>query len=149
LTIWLAFTEADDWLPITGNLDALDDIQRLRIVMDSCFLRVWEGLDYLNRVRAPARKKAPTESRAASPTQDDDAEEEEEQAEFGLYDEELDKMGRGSARQTDRDSEGALSSDELIELGYLSSDVVRILDAFAQERAPDLSRATTRPSTPF
>lgn len=140
--------EADDWLPITGNLDALDDIQRLRIVMDSCFLRVWEGLDHLNRVRTPLRKKAVTESRAASPTPDDD-EEEEEQAEFGMYDEELDKMGRGSARQADKDSEGSLSSDEIIELGYLSSDVVRILDAFAEERAPDLSRATTRPSTPF
>lgn len=104
----------------------------------------------MNRVRTPAaRNKAPTESRAASPTNDDDGEDEEEQAEFGMFDEELDKMGRGSARQTEKDSEGALSSDELIELTYLSSDVVRILDAFAEDRAPDLSRATTRPSTPF
>jgi len=121
-------------------------------VIDSCFLRVWEGLDHLNRVRTPAlRRKAPTESRAASLTPDDDndEEEEEEQAEFGMFDEELDKMGRGSARQTEKESEGALSPDELIELSYLSSDVVRILDAFAEERAPDLSRATTRPSTPF
>jgi small subunit ribosomal protein S24e len=128
-------------------LDALDDIQRLRIVMDSCFLRVWEGLDHLNRVRTPVQKRPPTESRAASPAPDEE-EEEEEQAEYGMYDDELDKMGRGSARQADGDGEGSLSSDEITELGYLSSDVVRILDAFAEERAPDLSRATTRPSTP-
>jgi hypothetical protein len=140
------FVEADEWLPITGNLDALDDVQRLRIVMDSCFLRVWEGLDQINRAKIPVSTKSATQSRAASPTLDDD--DDEEEREFGVFDEELDKMGRGSARQGDEDFDTAMTTDEVTELGYLSSDVVRILDAFAEERAPDLSRNATRPPTP-
>jgi small subunit ribosomal protein S24e len=36
--------ECDNWLPIIGNLDALDDIQRLKILMEACMLRVFEGI---------------------------------------------------------------------------------------------------------
>lgn len=36
--------ECDNWLPIVGNLDALDDIQRLKILMEACMLRVFEGI---------------------------------------------------------------------------------------------------------
>ncbi|TFK41154.1 P-loop containing nucleoside triphosphate hydrolase protein [Crucibulum laeve] len=36
--------ECDNWLPIVGNLDALDDVQRLKTLMESCMLRVFEGI---------------------------------------------------------------------------------------------------------
>jgi small subunit ribosomal protein S24e len=36
--------ECDGWLPIVGNIDALDDIQRLKTLMESCMLRVFEGI---------------------------------------------------------------------------------------------------------
>ncbi|KAH7911206.1 hypothetical protein BJ138DRAFT_1086089 [Hygrophoropsis aurantiaca] len=36
--------ECDSWVPIIGNLDALDDIQRLKTLMESCMLRVFEGI---------------------------------------------------------------------------------------------------------
>jgi small subunit ribosomal protein S24e len=36
--------ECDNWLPIVGNLDALDDIQHLKTLMEACMLRVFEGL---------------------------------------------------------------------------------------------------------
>jgi small subunit ribosomal protein S24e len=36
--------ECDGWLPIVGNLDALDDVQRLKALMEACMLRVFEGI---------------------------------------------------------------------------------------------------------
>lgn len=36
--------ECDNWLPIVGNLDALDDIQCLKTLMEACMLRVFEGI---------------------------------------------------------------------------------------------------------
>ena len=36
--------ECDNWLPIVGSLDALDDIQRLKTLMEACMLRVFEGI---------------------------------------------------------------------------------------------------------
>ncbi|KAJ7169897.1 hypothetical protein C8R46DRAFT_1090468 [Mycena filopes] len=36
--------DCDGWLPIVGNLDALDDIQRLKTLMESSMLRVFEGI---------------------------------------------------------------------------------------------------------
>ncbi|KAF9229282.1 P-loop containing nucleoside triphosphate hydrolase protein [Gyrodon lividus] len=42
--------ECDEWLPVVGNLDALDDIQRLKTLMESCMLRVFEGI-YMSKNR--------------------------------------------------------------------------------------------------
>ncbi|KAG8219813.1 hypothetical protein J3R82DRAFT_786 [Butyriboletus roseoflavus] len=36
--------ECDEWLPIVGNLDVLDDLQRLKTMMEACMLRVFEGI---------------------------------------------------------------------------------------------------------
>lgn len=36
--------DCDGWLPIVGNLDALDDLKRLKAMMDACMLRVFEGI---------------------------------------------------------------------------------------------------------
>jgi small subunit ribosomal protein S24e len=46
--------DCDGWLPVVGNLDALDDIQRLKVLMESCFLRVFEGITMAKRRRGRA-----------------------------------------------------------------------------------------------
>ncbi|KAH8922055.1 P-loop containing nucleoside triphosphate hydrolase protein [Atractiella rhizophila] len=37
--------KCDDWLGIQGNVAALDDVERLREILDLCLLRVFEGLN--------------------------------------------------------------------------------------------------------
>ena len=39
--------ECDNWLPIVGNVSALDDVERLKEVLDLSLLRVFEGLESL------------------------------------------------------------------------------------------------------
>ncbi|KAE8227742.1 hypothetical protein CF326_g7351 [Tilletia indica] len=36
--------KCDGWLPVTGNLDALDDVERLKAVLNVCMLRVFQGI---------------------------------------------------------------------------------------------------------
>ncbi|KAF8078620.1 P-loop containing nucleoside triphosphate hydrolase protein [Lyophyllum atratum] len=43
--------ECDNWLPIVGNLDALDDVQHLKTLMEACMLRVFEGITMGRRHR--------------------------------------------------------------------------------------------------
>lgn len=43
--------ECDEWLPIAGNLDVLDDIQHLKTMMESCMLRVFQGI-HMSKTRA-------------------------------------------------------------------------------------------------
>ncbi|KIJ68453.1 hypothetical protein HYDPIDRAFT_124983 [Hydnomerulius pinastri MD-312] len=57
--------ECDEWLPIVGNVDVLDDIQRLKTLMESCMLRVFEGIymggrSHTFRTGIPAREEDET-----------------------------------------------------------------------------------------
>ncbi|KAE8216129.1 hypothetical protein CF327_g724 [Tilletia walkeri] len=36
--------KCDGWLPVTGNIDALDDVERLKAVLNVCMLRVFQGI---------------------------------------------------------------------------------------------------------
>lgn len=47
--------DCDEWLPIVGNVDVLDDIQRLKTLMDSSLLRIFEGIIAGRSRRARAR----------------------------------------------------------------------------------------------
>ena len=47
--------ECDAWLPLTGDYDALDGVERIKAVMDACLLRVLEGIQ-CSHVRAPSSK---------------------------------------------------------------------------------------------
>lgn len=42
--------ECDEWLPMVGNLDVLDDIQHLKTMMEACMLRVFQGI-HMNKMR--------------------------------------------------------------------------------------------------
>ncbi|KAF7436819.1 hypothetical protein PC9H_003652 [Pleurotus ostreatus] len=111
--------ECDGWLPIVGNLDALDDVQRLKISVDACMLRVFEGITMARR----QRPRPPTLSRDEEPREDED-----------------DEQGR-------RDL--SLSRNEIRELDYLSRDIVNILKTYASEREQFQSRASSRSVTPI
>ncbi|KAJ7038196.1 hypothetical protein C8F04DRAFT_1089877 [Mycena alexandri] len=111
--------DCDGWLPIVGNLDALDDIQRLKTLMESSMLRVFEGIT-MNRRQA--RASLPVLPR-------------EEEAESEADDEEIKDL--------------SLSRDEVKELDFLTRDIVRILNRYSDERMRSQSRHSSRPATPY
>ncbi|KAG7099212.1 hypothetical protein E1B28_001079 [Marasmius oreades] len=53
----------DDWITITGNLDALDDVRELKRLVDACMLRVFEGILMTKRQN---RENLPVMSREES-----------------------------------------------------------------------------------
>ncbi|KAF7310915.1 hypothetical protein HMN09_00634800 [Mycena chlorophos] len=112
--------ECDGWLPIVGNLDALDDIQRLKTLMESCMLRVFEGIT-MNRWNT--RRNLPALPR----------EEEEAETEMDL----------------DETRDLSLSKEEVKELDLLTRDIVRILNRYSEERQQSQSRQSSRPATPY
>ena len=111
----------DGWLPIQGNLDALDDIQRLKTLLDSCMLRVFEGITMARR-RRQRKMPLPVLPR-------------EEEAESG--DEEDDRKDL------------AMSPIEVKELDLFTRDIVRILNRYSEERIASQSRQNSRPATPM
>jgi small subunit ribosomal protein S24e len=115
--------ECDEWLPIVGNIDALDDVQRLKYLMEACMLRVFEGITF-TRHRHSARNgpiPAPREEPENESDDDDDA---------PLKD-------------------YSLSSTEIKELDNFTHDIVRILERYSDERAIAQSRHSSRPATPM
>lgn len=112
--------DCDGWLPITGNLDALDDIERLKYLMEACMLRVFEGITYGRRQRS--KRRFVTQRRL-----DDDQESDDE----------------------DDNRDRSLSSGEIKELDLLTRDIVRILDRFNEERMGSHSRIASRAATPM
>jgi small subunit ribosomal protein S24e len=113
--------ECDNWLPITGNMDALDDLRRLKSMMEACMLRVFDGIcgrmnsrdkDYRSRFRLKDERVSGT-------------------------DEEVGAQGT------------PLSQKEVQELNYLTGDIVRILNRYSEERlSRQDSRWNSRPGTP-
>lgn len=155
--------ECDGWLPVTGNLYGLDDVQRLKGLLERCMLRVFEGVGKsLTRGRDERWKGASTkvvETRSGGQSSrirgtasgdnggggkaGDAAEADEADAEA----EEVDGMEEGEKESDDEEEEGLnggggttkrivepLSIEEIRELDLLTTDVVRILDMYAMER---------------
>ncbi|KAI0047834.1 P-loop containing nucleoside triphosphate hydrolase protein [Auriscalpium vulgare] len=114
--------ECDDWLPIVGNVYALDDIQNLKTMIEGCMARVFEGL--VMRKHRP-RITAPVTSREEEESGDEDLEEKVQKKNY------------------------ALTPTEVKELDYLTRDVVGILNRYADERMSSQSRNTSRSATPM
>ncbi|TKY88425.1 hypothetical protein EX895_002777 [Sporisorium graminicola] len=118
--------ECDFWLPITGNIESLDNLEKLRSIMDVIMLRVFEGIGKAKKGRAVQQQRR-------------------------RGDEEEDEVG-----EDDEDDEGwgdrtdlSLSAQEIGEFEYMSQGIVHILDGYAQERGwGSSSRGSTRPSSP-
>jgi len=113
--------ECDEWLPIVGNIYALDDIQRLKVMMEACMSRVFQGLA-MRRTRFSLRA-------AVSPREEEESGDEED--------------GRENS------SDYSLSAKEVRELDYLTRSIVGILDRYAEERMEVQSRTNSRPATPI
>lgn len=113
--------ECDEWLPITGNLFALDDLARLKTMIEACMLRVFEGL-LLRRQQQRPRKFAPVEPR--------------------------DEEESGDEEDPSKVAPTPLSTKEVQELDYLTKDIVSILNRFGEDFLASQSRANSRPGTP-
>lgn len=111
--------ECDNWLPIVGNLDALDDVQHLKTLMEACMLRVFEGITMGRRHRRGAILPAIPR---------------EEESESG---------------DEDEDRDYSMSRDEIKDLDLMTRDVVRILNRYSDERVATQSRQNSRPATPM
>lgn len=115
--------ECDGWLPVIGNIDALDDIQRLKTLMESCMLRVFEGVSRTRR-RGRSSRGFETVPRVARPR---------------------DSTDEGSGDEDDPQArDHTLSGTEVKELDFLTRDIVRILDRYNEERLGNQSRRASR-----
>ena len=113
--------ECDEWLPIVGNIYALDDIQKLKVMMEACMSRVFEGLSM-------RKSHSPPRTAMVSPREEEEC-------------------GDEDAREHLKDY--SLSSTEVKELDYLTGDIVGILNRYAEERMEVQSRNNSRPATPM
>ncbi|KZW02192.1 P-loop containing nucleoside triphosphate hydrolase protein [Exidia glandulosa HHB12029] len=116
--------ECDEWVPIGGYVPYLQEVGRLKYLMESCFLRVYDGI-------VQGRLKRQQQSYGSHMARRDEEEHE--------WDEEDDVK------------RGPLADKEINELGIFSRELVRVLDRFNEDRvassAPG-SRRGSRPSTP-
>lgn len=111
--------ECDNWLPITGRVDALDNIHRLKTYMEASMLRVFEGISM-------ARKHLRGHSTSVLPREEESGDEDE---------------------GPDRDY--SLSSQEVKELDMMTKDIVNVLTLYSEERMSTQSANTSRPATPM
>jgi small subunit ribosomal protein S24e len=114
--------KCDEWLPIVGNVYALDDLQNLKVMMEACMSRVFEGL-------AMRRTRFPRRTTAVCPRDEEESGDEED------------------TRENRRDY--SLSAQEVGEIDYITRGIVRILNRYAEERMEIHSRTNSRPATPM
>ncbi|KAL9937781.1 hypothetical protein V8E36_003326 [Tilletia maclaganii] len=148
----------DGWLPVTGNINALDDVERLKAVLNVCMLRVFQGIGkrpWRSREQAQAPSQLQNggrgggfEDRRGGMDSDDDGMED-----LAADDEDggvgPDHQGATSAPKRDpRDL--SLSPRESAELRTLTMGIAQILQAyyyFHQSQNPG-SQSSTRPPSP-
>ncbi|KAI7957273.1 hypothetical protein MJO28_004368 [Puccinia striiformis f. sp. tritici] len=145
----------DGWLPITGNAGALDDVERLKHVLDASLLRVFDGLQAQivesnprstkrgPRVNQIASKITPAGNKKSQVVVDGEQEEESIDSEFEV-DEGEDKEEVVPVQF------GKLTNGEIQDLQRLTEEVVSLLNKYSEERlATDVnsSRAPSRPDS--
>lgn len=104
--------ECDAWLPVNGNYDALDSIERIKSVMDACMLRIFEGV----RSRMPSCTSSTVNGSQMS-------------SEVLLADD--DDEGEDPSPATVR----PLSQREVEEFEQLTTGIVHLLDQYSEELA--------------
>ena len=112
--------ECDGWLPIQGNIDALDDIQRLKTLLDACMLRVFDGI---TRERRHRRRTVPLRN--------------------------IPLVGEVESGDEDDNDDNEMSPAEVRELDRFTHDLVNILNRYNEERMASQSRQSSRPATPM
>ncbi|KAI6007413.1 hypothetical protein EDD15DRAFT_2384189 [Pisolithus albus] len=114
--------ECDGWLPLVGNLAVLDDIQRLKALMETCMLRVYDAI-LMNQRRWGRTRRRTIPARDNADEADDD--------DFSLG------------------VDLSMSPREVTDLDMITRDVVRILNRFSEERLALQSQSTSRSATPI
>ena len=112
--------ECDNWLPIVGDVNILDDIQRLKAFMEASMLRVFEGIAMSRLRKGQALPVRPRE----------------EESESESWDEE------------DSKKDYSLTPQEVGELDYMTRDIVNILNRHNADRIANQSRQQSRAVTP-
>lgn len=112
--------ECDNWLPIVGDVNILDDIQRLKTLMEASMLRVFEGIAMSRMHRGQALSVPPREEESESESWD----------------------------EGDSKKNYSLSLQEVEELNFITRDVVNILNRYSEDRIANQSRQNSRAATP-
>ncbi|KAF8308056.1 P-loop containing nucleoside triphosphate hydrolase protein [Clavulina sp. PMI_390] len=114
----------DKWLPIQGGAHgSLANVAELKVALDRCMQRVFEGIHAANVERRQAKLRrvgsfsTPDEDRDADAVAENELEEEDDE----------DTPSRKHRRAS------TLSNSELSEIGYLTRDLVQTLDSFAED----------------
>jgi len=143
--------QCDNWLPVAGNLQALDDIQRLKTLFDGCMLRVFEGVGkslVRGRDQRMARNresvKVAHNGSSHIVANNDDADQE---GSDGADEAENESDDDDDDAEVQKRVVEPLKVEEIRELELLTTDVVKILDAYAAEREGGSTYAS-RPVTP-
>jgi small subunit ribosomal protein S24e len=127
--------KCDDWLPLVGHFDALDDIRSLKVIMESCMLRVFEGINSMEVSQRRSGSAPSTAGKYVPPFRRQNRDNEENES--GEEDDGEQKRNKGQ-----------LTKDEIKELDVFTHEIVRILDRYADERRLTQSRRNSRPATP-
>ena len=104
-------------------MDVLDDLERLKVMMEDCMLRVFQGIIASRQRKAHQYKKPLTYDGGR---EDESGDEEEENL-----------------------NNTPLSDTEVKELGLMTMDVVRILNHYSTYRVAMQSQSNSRPGTPM
>ena len=113
--------ECDKWLPIVGDVNVLDNIQRLKTFMEASMLRVFEGIAMSRLRRGQALPVRPREEESESESLDEE----------------------------DSKKNYTLSPQEVGELDHMTRDVVNILNMQNADRIANQSRQQSRAVTPI
>ena len=112
--------ECDNWLPIVGDLNVLDDVRGLKSFMEASMLRVFEGIAMSRMRKGQALRVRPREEEEESESWDED----------------------------DSKKNYSLSPQEVEELDYMTRDIVNILNRHNEDRiALQRSRVPTPSDT--
>lgn len=144
--------ECDGWLPIHGGArGGLGLIAEFKNAFERCMQRVFEGIHASNVERRQAKMKRigrwaapPLVSPPSTTSQVDDDPDEDRDAE-AADEREVENEDNGDNLRLHRVAT-PLSSEEMLELGILTRDVVHVLEAFSDDRR--MFRIRSRPGTP-
>ncbi|KAH9944377.1 P-loop containing nucleoside triphosphate hydrolase protein [Epithele typhae] len=67
--------ECDEWLPIIGAVDVLDDLERVKVMMEDCMLRVFQGLIASRQRKAQQNRRPLTGELSNTPLSDTEVKE--------------------------------------------------------------------------
>jgi small subunit ribosomal protein S24e len=125
--------ECDEWLPVQGRPTQLNQLRGLKVAIEACVLR---GIAAANTERREARLRRYASARPGQANAIDDRNDDDDERDDAGIDE-------------NRKEAEPLSREEIMELDFLTRDVVRVLEQYKEERIASQSRRGSRPATPY